>query len=188
MSRFTKMSMLTVSSLLVMIQFQNCGRVQMSSVDPAQSKLGLASPEEGSNGQPIIPVDDQPIQMVDCPELLVNGRVEYIPVQTIEEMVASQPAGSRTDYLNGLLNSCKSGKGSDTVSAGNSEGSTDSIAAKCVKVCHPEIDSTQNNTDDNSSDDNSSDDSSSDDNSSDDNSSDDNSSDDNSSDDNSSDD
>ena len=185
-----------MSSLLVMVQFQNCSKMQMSSIDPTQSKLGAFAVEQGGtdqlNGpvenqpiepvanqpiepvanQPIEPVANQPIEFVDCPELLVNGSVEYIPAQTIEEMIASQPDGSRTDYLNGLLNSCKSTKKSDPLSNGNSQSLVSSGAAKCVKVCHtqtdPAKDKDDNNSDDNSSDDDSSDDDSSDDDSSDD--------------------
>ncbi len=191
-----------MSSLLVMVQFQNCSKMQMSSIDPTQSKLGAFAVEQGGteqlNGpvenqpsepvanQPSEPVANQPVDFVDCPELLINGTVEYIPAQTIEEMIASQPEGSRTDYLDGLLNSCKSTKKSDLLSNGSSQSIVSSGAAKCVKICHTQTGPAKKDKDDNSSDDDSSDDNSSDDNSSDDNSSDDNSSDDSSSDDDSS--
>ena len=178
MLRIIKISLVAVSSLLVMVQFQNCSKMQMSSIDPTQSKLGAFAVEQGGtdqlNGpvenqpiepvanQPIEPVANQPIEFVDCPELLVNGSVEYIPAQTIEEMIASQPDGSRTDYLNGLLNSCKSTKKSDPLSNGSSQSLVSSGAAKCVKICHtqtePAKDKDDNNSDDNSSDDDSSDD------------------------------
>ncbi len=210
MLRIIKISLVAVSSLLVMVQFQNCSKMQMSSIDPTQSKLGAFAVEQGGteqlNGpvenqpsepvanqpsepvanQPSEPVANQPVDFVDCPELLINGTVEYIPAQTIEEMIASQPEGSRTDYLDGLLNSCKSTKKSDLLSNGSSQSIVSSGAAKCVKICHTQTGPAKKDKDDNSSDDNSSDDDSSDDNSSDDNSSDDSSSDDSSSDDSSS--
>ncbi len=213
MLRIIKISLVAVSSLLVMVQFQNCSKMQMSSIDPTQSKLGAFAVEQGGteqlNGpvenqpsepvanqpsepvanqpsepvanQPSEPVANQPVDFVDCPELLINGTVEYIPAQTIEEMIASQPEGSRTDYLDGLLNSCKSTKKSDLLSNGSSQSIVSSGAAKCVKICHTQTGPAKKDKDDNSSDDDSSDDNSSDDNSSDDSSSDDDSSDDSSS-------
>ena len=185
MSRFIKMILVSVSSLLVMIQFQNCSKIQMSSTDLTQGKLEQASTDGGGNDQLGAPIENESVPLVDCPELLVNGSVEYIPVQTIEEMVASQPAESRTDYLNELLNSCKAKSESASVSHAESASSSDPGVGKCVKVCHaePAPAPAKEKSDDNSSDDDGSDDddSSSDDASSDDNSSDDNSSDDNSS-------